>query len=80
MATPHIAGLAAYLLGLGSAPNDPQELCSYIGKTALSDLISGVPSSTVNLLANNGGIASNSTAVRRGVRHSRAVSLPVLKW
>lgn len=61
MATPHVTGLAAYLLGLGSAPRDPQELCSYIGKTALSGFISGVPSTTVNLLANNGATSSNGT-------------------
>lgn len=58
MASPHIAGLAAYLLGLGTVPTDPVELCSYIAKTALSDVISGVPSGTANVLANN-GIAGN---------------------
>ncbi|KAH6661415.1 subtilase [Truncatella angustata] len=63
MASPHIAGLAAYLLGLGSTPTDPQELCSYIGQTALSDVILGVPGSTVNLLAQNGDTTSNRTVV-----------------
>ncbi|KAI1075303.1 peptidase S8/S53 domain-containing protein [Whalleya microplaca] len=52
MASPHIAGLGAYFLGLGAA--NVTELCDYIAKTALSDAISGVPSSTANLLANNG--------------------------
>ncbi|KAK6063882.1 serine protease precursor [Seiridium cupressi] len=75
MATPHIAGLAAYLLGLGSVPTDPQELCSYIGKTALSDIVTGVPSSTVNLLANNGDSASNGTVARRTARRSQPVVL-----
>lgn len=54
MATPHIAGLAAYLLGLGSAPTNPVQLCSYIAQTALSGVISGVPRGTVNLLAHIG--------------------------
>jgi subtilisin family serine protease len=57
MASPHIAGLAAYLLGTGSAPTDPLELCSYIGQTALTDVISSVPSGTNNLLAQNGQAA-----------------------
>jgi subtilisin family serine protease len=64
MATPHITGLAAYLLGLGgSIPTDPVALCSYIASTALSGVISGVVNGTVNLLANNG--ASNVTLARR---------------
>ncbi|KAK1762166.1 serine protease precursor [Phialemonium atrogriseum] len=54
MATPHIAGLAAYLLGLGSAPTNPVQLCSYIAQTALSGVISGVPRGTVSLLAHIG--------------------------
>lgn len=55
MATPHITGLGAYLLGLGgSAPKDPVQLCSYIAKNGLQDVISGVPSGTVNSLARNG--------------------------
>ncbi|KAK7946143.1 peptidase S8/S53 domain-containing protein [Apiospora aurea] len=62
MASPHIAGLAAYLLGLGSAPTDPVELCAYMGKTALSGVVSQVPRSTVNLLANNGADGGNGTS------------------
>lgn len=65
MASPHIAGLAAYLLGLGTAPKAPIELCSYIAKTGLSGAISGVPNGTVNLLANNGEKAGNSSSVLR---------------
>ncbi|KAF4784063.1 subtilase [Colletotrichum scovillei] len=61
MASPHIAGLAAYLLGLGSAPSDPVQLCSYIADTALDGAISQVPRQTVNKLANN-GFAGNGTA------------------
>ena len=76
MASPHIAGLAAYLLGLGTAPTDPVELCSYIAKTALSDVISSVPSGTANLLANNGitGNPGNETIPAKffsRVRHVR---------
>ncbi|GKT64971.1 serine protease precursor [Colletotrichum tofieldiae] len=61
MASPHIAGLAAYLLGLGSAPSDPVELCSYIAETALDGVVGQVPRRTVNRLANN-GFAGNGTA------------------
>ncbi|OTA61977.1 hypothetical protein K449DRAFT_58666 [Hypoxylon sp. EC38] len=52
MASPHIAGLGAYFLGLDASPVG--SLCDYIGQTALSGVISGVPSGTANLLANNG--------------------------
>ncbi|KAI1654502.1 subtilisin-like protein [Daldinia decipiens] len=52
MASPHIAGLGAYYLGLDASPVD--SLCDYIAKSALSDAISGVPSDTANLLAHNG--------------------------
>ncbi|SPO02014.1 related to Cuticle-degrading protease [Cephalotrichum gorgonifer] len=51
MATPHIAGLGAYLLGLGQSAGD---LCSYIAETANTDVLSGIPSGTVNALAFNG--------------------------
>lgn len=61
MASPHIAGLAAYLLTLGGAPSDPVELCSHIADTAIQGAISSVPSSTVNLLANNNFAARNYT-------------------
>ncbi|KAK1659928.1 subtilase [Colletotrichum godetiae] len=61
MASPHIAGLAAYLLSLGSAPSDPVQLCSYIAETALDGVIGQVPRQTVNKLANN-GFAGNGTA------------------
>lgn len=53
MASPHIAGLGAYLLGLGS--QSPAELCSYIAETANTGVLSGLPSGTVNALAYNGG-------------------------
>jgi len=53
MATPHITGLGAYLLSLNGA-KAPQDLCSYIQKTAVSNKLSGIPSGTVNALAFNG--------------------------
>ncbi|KLU87155.1 cuticle-degrading protease [Magnaporthiopsis poae ATCC 64411] len=53
MATPHITGLGAYLLGLLGS-RSPAALCSYIASTAQSGIISGIPSGTVNLLAFNG--------------------------
>ncbi|KND91783.1 Cuticle-degrading protease [Tolypocladium ophioglossoides CBS 100239] len=51
MASPHVAGLGAYFLGLGQSTSG---LCSYIAQHALSNVISGVPSGTLNLLINNG--------------------------
>jgi len=53
MASPHIAGLGAYLLGL-LGKKTPAALCSYIGSTANSGVITGLPSGTKNLLAFNG--------------------------
>ncbi|KAK0755164.1 peptidase S8/S53 domain-containing protein [Schizothecium vesticola] len=53
MASPHIAGLAAYLLGL-QGPKSPAALCSYIQSTALTGKLSGIPSGTSNRLAFNG--------------------------
>ncbi|OLN89326.1 Cuticle-degrading protease [Colletotrichum chlorophyti] len=61
MASPHIAGLAAYFLGLGYAPKDPVELCSYIAQAALDGVVRQVPRQTVNKLANN-GFGGNGTA------------------
>ncbi|KAK4247870.1 serine protease [Corynascus novoguineensis] len=53
MASPHIAGLAAYLLAL-EGQKSPSALCSYIKQTANSGAISGVPSGTTSALAFNG--------------------------
>ncbi|KAI1770405.1 peptidase S8/S53 domain-containing protein [Hypoxylon cercidicola] len=52
MASPHIAGIGAYYLGLGASPVG--SLCEYIAQTALSGIIADVPSGTANLLAHNG--------------------------
>ncbi|KAH6641905.1 peptidase S8/S53 domain-containing protein [Chaetomium tenue] len=53
MASPHIAGLAAYLLALEGSKT-PAALCNYIKTTALSGAISGLPSGTTDRLAFNG--------------------------
>ena len=53
MACPHIAGLAAYLIGL-EGPRSPAELCSRIQKLATKDVIHNVGDGSPNLLAYNG--------------------------
>ncbi|RYP54759.1 hypothetical protein DL769_010297 [Monosporascus sp. CRB-8-3] len=53
MASPHIAGLGAYLLTLEGS-RTPSALCSRIQALATSGRLSGIPSGTVNLLAYNG--------------------------
>ncbi|RYP34416.1 hypothetical protein DL767_004285 [Monosporascus sp. MG133] len=53
MASPHIAGLGAYLLTLEGS-RSPTALCSRIQALATSGRITGLPSGTVNLLAYNG--------------------------
>lgn len=53
MASPHVAGMAAYLLGL-NGKQDPAKLCSYIAETGTKDVLTGIPAGTVNLLAFNG--------------------------
>lgn len=51
MASPHVAGLAAYLLGNGASVSG---LCETIASSGLQGVISGVPSDTANILINNG--------------------------
>jgi subtilisin family serine protease len=53
MACPHIAGLAAYLIGL-EGPKSPADLCKRIQELALSDVIKNEGSGSPNLLAYNG--------------------------
>ncbi|KAF2840346.1 secreted protein 2 [Patellaria atrata CBS 101060] len=53
MASPHIAGLAAYLLRL-EGPRTPAALCARIVQLATKNVITGLPSGTVNALAFNG--------------------------
>jgi cerevisin len=52
MATPHVAGLVAYLLGLDSTLT-PAQVETTIKKKALVDVLSGVPRGDPNLLVNN---------------------------
>lgn len=52
MASPHIAGLGAYLLA-AEGYKAPQALCAYIASIGTSNAISGMPSGTVNKLAFN---------------------------
>jgi subtilisin family serine protease len=51
MASPHVAGIAAYFLGTGQSASG---LCDYIASAALDGVITGVSSGTANLLINNG--------------------------
>ncbi|KAF5649493.1 serine protease precursor [Fusarium tjaetaba] len=51
-ATPHVTGLAAYLLGLKDSK--ASELCNFIVTMSLKDVIKGIPEDTVNLLIQNG--------------------------
>ena len=53
MATPHVAGLAAYLLGL-EGKMAPDVLAARIQTLSLKNKITGVPSGTNNYLAFNG--------------------------
>ncbi|CAG9953244.1 unnamed protein product [Clonostachys rosea f. rosea IK726] len=53
MASPHIAGLAAYLAGLEGF-TDPQTLCKRIADMATEGKLGGIPEDTPNKLAFNG--------------------------
>jgi len=53
MASPHVAGLGAYIMGLKGKMGG-EALCTYIKNTALSGVISGFPSSTTNKFVFNG--------------------------
>lgn len=53
MATPHIVGLGAYLASLEGF-SDPQALCARIQSLANRNLLSGLPSGTINAIAFNG--------------------------
>ncbi|KAF4442240.1 putative endopeptidase K [Fusarium austroafricanum] len=52
MATPHVAGLGAYLLGMKDIK--ASSLCNLISKMSLKDVLKGIPDNTVNLLIQNG--------------------------
>jgi hypothetical protein len=53
MASPHVAGLGAYLLGL-EGPMDPAALSERIIELSIKDVITGLPSGTPNNLVFNG--------------------------
>ncbi|KAL7793689.1 peptidase S8/S53 domain-containing protein [Trichoderma ceciliae] len=53
MASPHIAGLGAYLLTL-EGPRDPQALCARIQDLAVRNVLSNIPAGTINAIAFNG--------------------------
>ncbi|ORY04114.1 subtilisin-like serine protease-like protein PR1A [Clohesyomyces aquaticus] len=53
MATPHVVGLAAYLLAL-EGKKSPAALCSRIQTLSQKSKITGIPSGTLNYLAFNG--------------------------
>jgi hypothetical protein len=52
MASPHVAGIGAYFLGLNAA--SPDSLCEYIVSQAQSGAISDVPMDTENAIIQNG--------------------------
>ncbi|KAF9791980.1 serine protease [Thelephora terrestris] len=52
MATPHVSGLVAYLLGLDSSLS-PTQVEATIKSQALNNVLSGVPRGTPNILINN---------------------------
>ncbi|KIW04509.1 alkaline protease 2, partial [Verruconis gallopava] len=81
MASPHIAGLLAYMLSLQPAKDSayavaditPQKLKANLISIATEGALSDVPSDTKNILAWNGGGASNySDIIRKGSYKARA--------
>ncbi|KAF2008663.1 subtilisin-like serine protease-like protein PR1A [Aaosphaeria arxii CBS 175.79] len=59
MATPHVAGLAAYILAL-EGKKSVADLSSRLSELATKDVLKGLPNGTVNALAFNGITASSS--------------------
>lgn len=53
MASPHVAGLGAYLLGL-LGPKSPAELTQYIKNSATIGTVTSLPNGTVNAIVFNG--------------------------
>lgn len=54
MASPHVAGLAAYFLGLSEESVSPQEVKDKILALATKNALEKIPSDTPNLLIYNG--------------------------
>lgn len=63
MASPHVAGLAAYLLGMGAVQGGP--LCDKIVELSTKDAIKGSLKGTPNVLAFNGVESEKKMLVRR---------------
>lgn len=55
MATPHVTGLAAYLLGLQGGGT--KGLCEKIAEMGTQDVVKNVRKGTVNTLINNGALS-----------------------
>lgn len=53
MATPHVAGVIAWLIYL-QGNRSPEEALEELKKRGIKDVVAGVPADTVNLLLNNG--------------------------
>jgi cerevisin len=53
MASPHVAGLAAYFLSLEEGKVSPKFIKDKILKLATKDVLEKIPSDTPNLLINN---------------------------
>jgi hypothetical protein len=60
LVSPHVAGLSAYLLGKDKSPS-PAQVAQKIASLGTADVLKGVPSGTVNLLAFNGFGGGNDT-------------------
>lgn len=71
MASPHVAGLAAYVLGLQDEAMNPRELCAYLKSTATRDRVLHPGVNTPNLIAFNGGaVDADDGPYRRATRGS----------
>ncbi|KAF2626160.1 subtilisin-like protease [Macroventuria anomochaeta] len=62
MASPHVAGLAAYLLGLEGGST--KGLCEKIAKMGLQGVVRNVREGTVNTLSNNGALSAKSVGAQ----------------
>ncbi|KAF8641441.1 hypothetical protein AX16_009954 [Volvariella volvacea WC 439] len=65
MATPHVAGLVAYLIGL-EGNKSPADMSDRLKQLAQKGVLSGIPDGTVNLLAQNGIITCATCFLRDG--------------
>ncbi|KAG6847742.1 hypothetical protein H0H87_004649, partial [Tephrocybe sp. NHM501043] len=56
-ATPHVAGLIAYVIGKrGSANSSPTTICTLLKTLSVKNVLTGVPSGTLNDLVQNIGV------------------------